>query len=62
MSAANEAQVQRLIDCLNAHEGQTVTTNMLADLYPVGFYDEATMERYCDQFIKPKKVKWAEIY
>src|SRR5512137_2310528 len=54
--------VALLIDCLTNFEGQTVTSKQLADLYPVGFYDEPTMIRYIDEYLKPKKVKWAEIY
>jgi hypothetical protein len=51
-----------LIDCLNAYEGQTVTVDMLAELYPIGFYDEVTLSRYIEDFLKQGKVKWSEIY
>jgi hypothetical protein len=51
-----------LIDCLNAFEGQTVTMSKLASLYPWGFYDKPTMIRYIDDYMKPRKCKWAEIY
>jgi hypothetical protein len=51
-----------LVDCLNNFEGQTVTSKELADLYPMGFYDEETMLRYIDEYLKPRKIKWAEIY
>ena len=54
--------VTLLIDCLNAYEGKTVDVGMLTDLYPEGFYDEKTLMRYVDDYLKPKKVKWAEIY
>lgn len=54
--------VALLIDCLNAHEGKTVTVEMLANLYPWGFYDEATLSRYINDYLKPRKIKWAEIY
>jgi hypothetical protein len=59
-----------LIDCLNAYEGQTVNTGMLANLYPMGFYDEDTRDRYVDEYLKPRdrpdlkhpRVKWSEVY
>lgn len=54
-----------LLDCLNAYEGKEVNAGLLADLYPVGFYDEDTIGRYIDAYAKPKnptKMKWAEIY
>jgi hypothetical protein len=54
--------VALLIDCLNAYEGKEITPEMLADLYPVGFYDEATLDRYIDNYLKTRRVKWAEIY
>jgi hypothetical protein len=54
--------VTLLIDCLNAFEGKKVDIEMLAALYPVGFYDEPTLDRYIDGFLKPRRVKWAEIY
>jgi hypothetical protein len=54
--------VALLIDCLNKYEGQTVTCAMLADLYPSGFYDEPTLMKYVDDYLKTRKVKWAEIY
>lgn len=56
------SMVALLIDCLNNYEGKTVTSRELADLYPTGFYDEPTMLRYIDEYLKPRKVKWAEIY
>jgi hypothetical protein len=51
-----------LIDCLNAYEGGNVTVEKLSELYPRGFYTQKTFEKYVDHLIKPKKVKWAEIY
>lgn len=58
------AMVMLLIDCLNAYEGKEVTPQMLADLYPEGFYDEDTMMRYADGYLKHpnRRVKWAEVY
>jgi hypothetical protein len=54
--------VALLIDCLNAYEGQKVTVEKLADLYPTGFYDEDTLIRYADQYLKTRKVKWSDLY
>lgn len=54
--------VALLVDCLNNFEGQEITSREIAELYPVGFYDDATFERYIDEYLKPRKVKWAEIY
>jgi hypothetical protein len=56
------AMVVLLIDCLNAFEGKTVTATMLAELYPIGFYDDATLHRYVEDFMKPRRVKWADVY
>lgn len=56
------AAVVILIDCLNAFEGKEVTAGMLADLYPVGFYDEKTFHRYVEDYLKPRKCKWADVY
>lgn len=54
--------VALLVDCLNNYEGKTVDVAMLTNLYPWGWYDEETFIRYVDEYLKPKKVKWAEIY
>lgn len=54
--------VALLIDCLNAYEGKAVTAGMLTDLYSEGFYDEDTLMRYVDGYLKTRKVKWSEIY
>jgi hypothetical protein len=51
-----------LIDALTRFEGQTIDANKLADLYPNGFYTEETCMDYIDNYLKPKKVKWSEIY
>jgi hypothetical protein len=51
-----------LIDCLTAYEGQTVGVAKLVSLYPDGFYTQECFEKYVDELIKPKKIKWAEIY
>jgi hypothetical protein len=54
--------VTLLIDCLNAFEGKTVTVDDLANLYPTGFYDEPTLMRYIDSYLKHRQVKWSELY
>jgi hypothetical protein len=54
--------VALLIDCLNAFEGKTVTVDDLANLYPTGFYDEPTLMRYIDSYLKHRQVKWSELY
>lgn len=54
--------VALLVDCLNAFEGQKVTVSKLASLYPWGFYDEESITRYVDEYLKPRKCRWAEIY
>jgi len=51
-----------LIDCLTQWEGQTVKAAMLADIYPFGFYNEETFTDYVDNYLKPSKIKWAELY
>lgn len=51
-----------LVDALNKHEGETVTMEKLSELYPFGFYTEDSFEKYVDEYLKPRKVKWAEIY
>lgn len=56
------AIVTILIDCLNAFEGKTVTTEDIANLYPVGFYTPESLEKYIDGYLKTRKVKWAELY
>lgn len=56
------AMVVLLIDCLNAFEGKTIGPGQLADLYPLGFYDEETLESYVENYMKPRKVKWADVY
>jgi len=55
-----------LIDCLTIYEGKTITAEMLADIYPFGFYSEDTTNSYVDDYFKNLEVrpyvKWAEIY
>lgn len=56
------AAVVALIDLLTKFEGKTIGTNEVAELYPFGFYTEESMIDYIDNYIKPGKIKWAEIY
>lgn len=51
-----------LIDCLQKYEGQTITLNHLAGVYPEGFYDEKSFGTYVDKYIKTRKAKWSKIY
>ena len=51
-----------LIDVLTQYEGQEVTTGMLCDLYPEGFYENESLGELIDKFMKPKKTKWSELY
>ena len=54
--------VTLLIDCLTAYEGKEVSAYDISKLYPWGFYNEAVFEDYVDNYLKPRKVKWSEIY
>lgn len=54
--------VALLIDALTKYENKTVTVEMLCELYPWGIYTEESLGDYIDNYLKPKKVKWAEIY
>lgn len=54
--------VTLLVDALTRFEGQTMTCSKVIELYPSGFYCEDTFCDYVDNYLKPRKVKWAEIY
>jgi hypothetical protein len=54
--------VTLLIDCLTAYEGETITINKLTEMYPFGFYNEETFIDYIDNYLKPRKVAWSEVY
>jgi hypothetical protein len=54
--------VSILIDCLTLHEGQEITADMLCEMYPWGHYNEKTFADYVDNYLKPRKVKWSELY
>jgi len=51
-----------LIDCLNEYKDQEVGMSELAELYPWGFYKEDVMIEIIDNFMKPRKHPWSEIY
>lgn len=51
-----------LIDALNKFEGGVVNVSSLVEMYPFGFYDERSFDKYVDDLVKNKKIKWAEIY
>jgi len=55
--------VALLVDCLTKYEGNlNISVKDLTELYPWGFYNTETFEDYIDNYLKPRKVKWAEIY
>lgn len=56
------AAIVVLVDFLTKYEGQELTCSRLANLYPVGFYSEDSMVDLIDNYMKPKKVKWSELY
>jgi len=61
--AKNPGQaVALLIDFLTKFEGKEISATTLSELYPWGFYTEDSMNAYIDDYLKPRKVKWAEIY
>lgn len=51
-----------LIDCLTHYEGGKVTPREIAMLYPWGFYNDSVFVDYVDNYLKPRKVKWSELY
>ena len=51
-----------LVDCLNEYEGQEITVDKVANLYPFGFYNEEVFTDYVDNYLKPRKVNWAHTY
>lgn len=66
-TALSEGNVGRmvtiLIDCLTEYEGdRKITADKLAKLYPMGMYSNTAFEDYIDNYLKPRKVKWAEVY
>ena len=52
-----------IIDLLTKYEGkETIEMQDIYDLYPLGMYNTKVSEDYIDNYLKPKKVKWAAIY
>ena len=52
-----------LIDCLNKYEGRMdVSLKDLSDIYPFGFYNDEVFTDYVDNYLKPRKLKWSQIY
>lgn len=51
-----------LIDCLCKYKDDEVTVAKLTEVFPWGFYDEVTFTDYVDNYLKPKKTLWSEIY
>lgn len=51
-----------LIDCLINFEGKEVSGDDICNLYPMGFYNEISTTNYIDNYLKPHKCKWSEIY
>jgi len=58
------AAVIVVIDAVTKFEGrkEPIGPADLCELYPNGFYDDETMCDYVDNYLKPRKVKWAEVY
>lgn len=50
-----------LIDCLQRYEGRTVGAEMIAALYPEGFYRENGF-RVKVEMLRARKVPWANVY
>lgn len=55
-----------LIDLLTKYsepgKKKLITSVDLADIYPFGHYSDEVLRDYIDNYIKPRKVKWSEIY
>lgn len=53
-----------LIDCLTSFEGNLAVSadDLINKIYPNGFYSDDVFIDYVDNYIKQRKVKWAEIY
>lgn len=51
-----------LIDALNMFEGKEVTAEDFAQLYPDGFYTDDAFALYVEEYLKPRKIKWSDIY
>lgn len=51
-----------LVDCLNKFEKKLVTVKDLVTCYPWGFYTKDSVGDIIDNYMKPRKHKWSEIY
>lgn len=51
-----------LIDCLCKYKDDEITVAKLTEVYPWGFYTDATFQDYVDNYLKLKKTLWSEIY
>lgn len=55
--------VALLVDVLNCYPaGTTITAEKMVDMYPDGTYTEEAFCKYVDEYLKPKKIPWSEIY
>ena len=50
-----------LIDCLQRYEGRTVDAEMIAALYPEGFYRENGF-RVMVEMLRAGEVRWGKVY
>jgi len=63
LSSGNPGRIVTiLIDCLTEYEGQTVTDEMICNIYPWGFYNNNSFFEYVEKYLKPRRVKWSQIY
>ena len=50
------------LEYYDRHGKKASMKDMVLEVYPKGFYDEATFIDIIDNYIKTKKVKYAEVY
>ena len=55
-------QIVALVDLLTEYEGKEITMRTLSEMYPYGMYKEEVFMDYIDNYLKPNKVKWSELY
>ena len=51
-----------LIDAVTKYEGKPVTFSDVVELYPFGMYNDETAKDYIDNYLKPRRVKWSDVY
>lgn len=52
-----------LIDCLTKFEGREATVeNICEELYPMGFYSDQSFTDYVNNYLKPHRCKWSQVY